>query len=241
MRKIIVLVVLLFILSSVTVFATSIINGLSSSEWNTRGQVFISNKDYDSAIISYDNAIILDPQDAKNYFDRGTAYYEKELFDIAIKDFSTAIVINPQYAEAYCYRGRAYHEKGWKAKSGYDKAISDFNMAIKDFSTAININNQYAEAYYYRGHTYTTTAIGSDKYNTQLLYERAISDFNNSIRFNPQYQKAYFSKAMYCQNLNRREEAIDAYLKFLELTPPDNGNYSYAKQQLVKLGYYRPQ
>ena len=70
-----------------------------------------SSEYYDSLIADYDEAIRLDPENAKIYIGRGISYRHKGDYDRAIVDFNEAIRVDPEYAIAYGYRGFTYEEK----------------------------------------------------------------------------------------------------------------------------------
>ncbi len=53
------------------------------------------------AIEDYDEALRIDPQDAKAYYNRGTVYVDLGQSQRAIEDFDEAIRLSPQYALAH--------------------------------------------------------------------------------------------------------------------------------------------
>ena len=95
-------------------------------EYYNRGNAYLSEGDLDRAIADYDQAIALDPEDAKAYFHRGLAYARKGDLDRAIADYDQAIVLDPQYADAYFNRGVDYADKG-----DFDRAIADLERALE--------------------------------------------------------------------------------------------------------------
>ena len=70
-----------------------------------------SKDEHDRAIKDYDQAIKLDPSDARPFCARGGAYPYKGEYDRAIKDYDQAIRLNPKYAFAFFNRGPAYTTK----------------------------------------------------------------------------------------------------------------------------------
>ena len=77
-----------------------------------RGDVYAQKHDYNRAIADYNEAIRLDPQNARTYAARGLADIMKRDYDRAIADFSEAIRLGPKNARAYATRGHAYNMKG---------------------------------------------------------------------------------------------------------------------------------
>jgi tetratricopeptide (TPR) repeat protein len=97
-----------------------------STVYNARGIAYKRKGDYDRAIVDYDEAIRLDPNNARAYSNRGNAYADKGDYDRAIADYDEAIRLDPKFARAYSNRGNAYDGKG-----DYDRAIADYDEAIR--------------------------------------------------------------------------------------------------------------
>ncbi len=95
-----------------------------AKQWFAIGYQHTLNKEHDSAIEAYTNAIALDPNFVQAYNNRGSAYINKGQYDRAIEDYSKAIALDPNYAEAYNNRGLTYALSG-----NMGRAISDFQKA----------------------------------------------------------------------------------------------------------------
>jgi len=92
---------------------------------------------YDSAIIYLNEAIEIEPHDARFYISRGTLKVT-ESYEDAIEDYTKAIKIEPSSVFAYRLRADA------KGKLG------DYQGAINDYSKAIEINPKKAYLYDFR-------------------------------------------------------------------------------------------
>ena len=117
----------------------------------------------DPAIRGYDEAILLDPNNAALRTNRGAAYGAKEDYDRAIRDHDEAIRLDPRNAFAYRNRGIAYDGKG------------DHDRAIQDLGQAIALDPAFASAYLNRAFAYKSKGD----------VERAIQDFDEAIRLVP--------------------------------------------------------
>jgi tetratricopeptide (TPR) repeat protein len=73
-----------------------------------RGAIHGKRHDFDSAIVDYNQAIRLDPQNVDAHINRGVAYYAKGDSDRAIADYERALRLDPNNADAYNNRGVAY-------------------------------------------------------------------------------------------------------------------------------------
>ena len=72
--------------------------------------------------MAYNQAIRLQPDLAKAYYNRGIAKGALKQYKDAIADYNEAIRLQPDYAEAYSNRGAAKAEL-----EQYQEAIADFN------------------------------------------------------------------------------------------------------------------
>ena len=81
---------------------------------------------YEEAIADYDEAIRLNPQEAKPYHNRGNAEAGLDCYDAAIADYDEAILMDPDFAEAYISRGLVRSELACK-----DQARKDCQTALK--------------------------------------------------------------------------------------------------------------
>ena len=91
-----------------------------------RGSDAFRRADYDQAIVAFDEAIRLDPNDSEAHRWRGDASLNKREFDKALSEYDEAIRLDPKNGMAYCGRGAALTGKG-----EFDKAIASFDQAIR--------------------------------------------------------------------------------------------------------------
>ena len=73
---------------------------------------------------NYDEAIRLNPQNAKAYNNLGVLHHEGRNYQWAIEDFDEAIRLDPEYAKAYNNRGLTYQSLG-----KVEEAERDFQKA----------------------------------------------------------------------------------------------------------------
>ena len=145
--------------------------------------------DYRGAILAYDEAIRLNPNNSEALLYRGATYNALGDKQGAIEDYNQVLKINSNYVEAYINRGIVRDDLGDK-----QGAIDDFNLAIK-------INPNLAYAYNNRG--LTRSALG-DK-------QAAIDDYNQAIKINPNDAYAYNNRGIVRNKLGDKQGAIDDY------------------------------
>jgi lipoprotein NlpI len=73
-----------------------------------RGDVFAAKQDYERAFVNYNEAVKLDPTNARAVRHRGAAYAEKNDYKRAIADYNGAIRLNPEnaYSVLFLYLAR---------------------------------------------------------------------------------------------------------------------------------------
>jgi len=81
-------------------------------------------RNYEEALITFEQVIDYDSDNFEAYYFRGNCFMNMGDFNAAIKEFSEAIVVKPNYAEAYANRGQAkFYLNGFKAAcADYQKA-----------------------------------------------------------------------------------------------------------------------
>lgn len=112
------------------------------AEWFYAGYKRHQEGDVMGAVEAYTEAIILEPEEPRSYFNRGIVYIKMGEHDKAIDDCNKVIALDPGYAEAYNNRGWAYFQKGL-----FDRAIQDCNQALL-------LDPNMAAAYHTRGMAY---------------------------------------------------------------------------------------
>lgn len=75
------------------------------------GVKYISEGNYEEAIIALSAAIEIEPNSAIAYLNRGNAYYEQKMLDNAISDYTNAISLNPDTSEVYINLTQLYIEQ----------------------------------------------------------------------------------------------------------------------------------
>jgi lipoprotein NlpI len=110
-----------------------------AAAYYNRGNAHAAKGDQAAAIADYDEAIRLEPKNARAFNNRGTAHSDKGEFDAAIEDFGAAIKHDARFASAYFNRANAHAAKG------------EADRAIADYTAAIKFNRRNVNAYIARG------------------------------------------------------------------------------------------
>ena len=91
-----------------------------------QGKKAFDDGDFDEAIVNYQKALAIKPNDADANDKFGLALIERGRGDEAIAQFTEATRLDPKNAKVYCNRALTYIDMG-----DYDKAIMDCLEAIR--------------------------------------------------------------------------------------------------------------
>jgi len=172
-------------------------NQVSPAGWFDAGTAFAQKKEYDQAIMAYNNALKADPLYASAYFYRAQIWEEKGEIDKAIDDYTKVIKLNPSLENAYNYRGNA-----WQMKGKLDKALADYTKALE-------LDPNHAEAYHNRGNVWGKKGV----------YDKAIADFTRALEITPDEAAIYDNRGTAWKKKSDYKRALADYTKALEIDP----------------------
>ena len=183
-----------------------------------RGLAYISKKLYELAILEFDEALKLSPQDTASLGNRGFALKELGQYDRAIADFTEFLRLSPRSDRAYVERGLLR----WR-KNEFDAAKVDFEEALK-----INPNNVIA-------HNNRGGLLAK-----QGKLDEAIAAYGESLRIDPNSLFAYNSRGRTYETKGQLDLAIADYKRAAEHDGPiksedDRRAKANAEQRLASL------
>jgi tetratricopeptide (TPR) repeat protein len=154
----------------------------------TRGRIYRqrSGRDAFAAIIDFDAAIKLRPDDAAAYANRGDAHFAMHQFDQALRDFNHVVRLAPRDPNGFLYRAGLYHFN------------RDYERAIADYSEAIRLDPNKITAFLGRALAYASANH----------YEGAIEDYSHAIRLEAQDTAALVGRCRMWAIIGRLEEAL---------------------------------
>ena len=169
-----------------------------------RGQIHHELQDYPAALVDFDKAIELRPEDANNYAWRGLVQYALNDYHAALTDFSKAIELQPEEGLNYYWRGHVHYE------------LVSYPAALTDFSKAIELQPEEGLNYYWRGRL-----IHREMKN----YPAALTDFNKAIELRPKDPSIYAWRGRVYYSLEIYPAALIDFTKAIELRPGDGISY----------------
>jgi tetratricopeptide (TPR) repeat protein len=187
------------------------------------GSIYLNKKRYQEALLAYEQAIQLDPNDAVLYNGKGLALSNLNRYGEALIAYEQAIRLNPNNADAYFNKGDALSglERYEEALAAYEQAIrldpnnadahnnkgyilsklERYEEALTACEQAIRLDSDFVLAY----HTQGDVLSGLER------YEEALAAYEQAIRLDPDDALAYNGKGNVLDDLNRYEEALVAY------------------------------
>ena len=101
---------------------------------NINGACYAGLGQFDAAIELYEEALLINPNYAKVYFNLGGAYHELSQLDEAVINYKKSLDIDPSFAEAQNNLGNVYKE------------LDQLDKAIDSYQKALVINPKYADS-----------------------------------------------------------------------------------------------
>ena len=146
---------------------------------------------YEAAIVAYDQAIRIDPNDASAYHNKGVALGKLQRYEEALMAFEQALRLDPNDASAYYDKGVALGK------------LQRYEEALVAYEQALRLDPNKACAYNNKG-----VALG----NLQR-YEEALMAYEQALRLDPNKANTYQGKGVALARLGRNKEAQQAYAK----------------------------
>ena len=205
---------------------------------NRRGVQLQDERQFDKALLCYQQAVELLPDYANAHNNLGTAYKALGKWDEAETSYRKAVELQPDYAEAHNNLGNALRarRKVPDAEASFRRALDlkptyadahnnlgvilqdqqKFDEAIAAYQQAVSLRPDYAEA-----HNNLGTAL---KARGKLPEARAA--YEKAIGLRPGYAAAHNNLGNVLRETGQLEAAVKAYQQALQLAPhhPDGHN-----------------
>jgi tetratricopeptide (TPR) repeat protein len=214
----------------------------TSAEYEAEGDRLYEQKDNDSAIVAYENAVKIKPT-FHSLYRIGWIHNDFGEFAQALTALDRAIAIDDAQPVAYTEKGYAQRRLGQldQATASFEKAIS---LDAEDYISPYELGSLYREKKMYdEADRYLKQSIRNKPENAKAFAELgdvqfhldknsdAISSFNKAISLDAKNSEAYMGLGdVYFYGTHDYRKAVDAYLKGLELEP-ENEEAAY------KVGY----
>jgi tetratricopeptide (TPR) repeat protein len=180
------------------------------------GLLFAAEQDLNNAILSWEKALEIKPDNDAAWYNRGNAQAALGHYEESIASYDKAIEIKADDHEAWYNRGISLANLG-----RYEEAIASYEKALE-------IKPDYHEAWYNRG--ISLKNLGR--------YEEAIASYEKAVEIKPDYHDAWYNWGISQDDLGRYEEAIESYEKALAIKSDDHEAWNNRGNSLANLGRY---
>ena len=170
---------------------------LTAFQWTNKGVSLGNLGRNNEALSCHDQALKLNPQDARAWSNKGSSLWDLNRKDEALQCFEKALILQPNDEKLWFNKGRTLGEAG-KHKE-----------AIKCFDKALSLNELFDAAW--SGKATALDATGHPK--------EALACFDRALDLNPHDAKTWYGKGHTLDNLKQLDAALTCYDKALELDP----------------------
>jgi len=171
--------------------------GISFQARINRGEKHAANGQLDEALVQFQTAVTLRPDDAEAQVKLGDVLRLMERFDDARKAFETATRLDPTYAKAFV------------GLAGVEAPAGRLDAALRAVERAIELEPDLVPAHMVRGQIYS----GMNK-----IYE-ALASFDRIIELRPEHGPAYIRRGEVLLKLRRHQDALTAFGNAVERRP----------------------
>ncbi len=212
--------------------------------YEVRGLLYAADGDYQRAVEDFTRAIIYDSTFVTAYYNCGLAYLRMNQLEPARKNYDRAMQLAPDWADVYLGRGTVSLRQG------------ETEEAIRFYTQALKLKPEFADVWANRGCAYLllgnhkqaladcNEALRLQPGSVTLLVNRAmaymgvgeyalaLADYEDALRRESGLAQAHYGRARCLDLLNRREEAITAYEKFLSLGTASGAQADTGRQRI---------
>ncbi|MBD0254522.1 MAG: tetratricopeptide repeat protein [Cytophagales bacterium] len=184
--------------------------------YNLWGNILADQKNYQQAIIKYQEASKLDPENSIFVVNLGNTLYDLGKYDEAIAKYKQAVELNPNDANAYNNWGNAFFK------------LRKYEEATAKYKRAIDLDPNHAKGY--NNWAVVLLRLGN--------FKEATAKCKRAIELDPDYANAHYNWGNALFNLSRFEEATAKYKRAIDLDPNDLKAYNNWGNALFKLKKY---
>lgn len=203
--------------------------------YNERSYYYFKRAKMEEALLDIDRCIKIDSTVADLYISKGNIYFAQLKAEEARNQYEKAKSVEPlQYkadlklAQLYLYirnykKSMEYTNsalkldkhvaEGYFIKGSIYEEMRDSANAASSFQTAIEQDPNYYDAYIRLGILYSKLPKKNKK--RALAYDY----FNSAIEIRPDFIEGHYDKAMFCQENDLLDEALEEYEKIIAIDP----------------------
>jgi len=197
-----------------------------------QGDLFIALNDFESALSSYKQALLIEPNNTSALLNQGLAFVHLERYEEAIESYEGILKIQPNAYKALAEKGDALLALG-----RYEEAITSYDQALEicpetDWVAWIWANRGYALSSLERNQEAVESynkALEIEPNNHNFwnrkgillhhmgFYKEAVKNYDHALQLKPSFHYAWANRGDALESLGKIEEAVSSYDKALAL------------------------
>jgi tetratricopeptide (TPR) repeat protein len=142
----------------------------TENEYFKKGLSLYQKNEFDMAVVHFEEAKKIEPQDSQIYFYLGNSYYQLDNIDSAISNFTAGLNFSKDKGPFFYNLGNCYYLKG-----NYNFSSEMYSKAIENdptlYDAYLNTGNAHFRAGYYEG-TITQWETYLEKHPQTVQYEK---------------------------------------------------------------------
>ncbi len=194
----------------------------SADSWYQKGQELMDDESYEDALIAFDKAIEIDPENASIWMGKGDVLVRMGNYNESLKIYEKALRMADKTTQ-----DNPHDAKSWLVKGELFIRVFKNDEAVSAYSKAIELNPKYVEAWYLKGAALNLKAGGLPEQESIKTYGDALTALNKTIELDPGYGKAWSDKGyaflslagFNSKDFNRYSESLEAFNRATELIP----------------------
>lgn len=169
----------------------------TQEQWLQEGNDYYGAKHYDEALMAYEQAIRLNPNNATFHRNKGNALKMLGRNKEAVLAYEQAIQLDPKNATFYRNKGNLF------------LILKQYQEAVQSYEQAIRIESKNKNAYLGKGEALCGLAH----------FEKALEAYEQALEIDPGSVSANLGKGNALHNLKRYDEAFETYERTIRLDP----------------------
>lgn len=155
----------------------------------------LEQRDYDHAILWYEQALVAHPDDIRARNNLGVAYLRADKNDLAFQEFQKILALHPDNAKAHFNLALVYYKQGL-----YDRELEEYRKTIE-------LDPDHFEAHVHLGHADLAKGLDAD----------AIREYEWVLKRDPNQLQALYNLSLLYEDQGRLREALSLLDRYLTL------------------------
>jgi len=159
------------------------------------GNRALEQRDYDHAILWYEQVLVTHPDDIRARNNLGVAYLRADNNDLAFQEFQKILALHPDNAKAHFNLALVYYKQGL-----YDRELEEYRKTIE-------LDPDHFEAHVHLGHADLAKGMDAD----------AIREYEWVLKRDPNQLQVLYNLSLLYEDQGRLREALSLLDRYLTL------------------------